>query len=595
MSTIAENLNKKFQDHRIIFWYDKERKLYQEFSELAIPNVEKIEVDNNEFYLKHLIQREKPKNKFLLYFPYEKPEHHNNWLLDLELAYFVFHSDQEALYCQELGLEFHFKELIGEHIEFFANKERRAKLKEMLGRDDEHKAIRYKMLAVLFGVENIGIISFIMAHATAFTNENKRYNREVERFNLKSFYWKEIEKRFNYISDNPSIYDFLIEVFKNNFSLGERTGISKDSKILLSVWKDSITYQESFKVLSKRIAEELNVESKLNEASIDEVIEDDLFEIIDKKIISEISNFIINDVYNNGRVNQFIKRREYKYWYYNYQHFYSCLKYGNDLNKLVQKHSQDKIESFDQGIKNYTQTYFEIDYNYRKFIQNYRLTIQNRALENLLEKVEKVYRNDWLFHFNNKWQEIVDNIDRWETKPKVSQKRFFTDHVKGFITKKQRVFVVISDALRYECGWEYFRKIQNEKRFEGDMNYMVTGLPSYTQLGMASLLPTKNLSIQKDSETVLMDNKSTSGLQGRKSLLESYEGAKATAINAEEFMALNASSSGREFVKRYDVIYIFHNRIDKVGDDKTSEDKLPEAIDEEINYLVNIVKKKSLY
>ncbi|MCF8307423.1 MAG: BREX-1 system phosphatase PglZ type A [Bacteroidales bacterium] len=593
MSKIAENLNKKFQDYRVIFWYDKEKKLYHEFSELSLGDVEKVEVDNNEFYLKHLIEREKPKDKFLLYFPYDKPEHHNNWLLDLELAYFVFHSDQEALYCQEVGLEFHFKELIGEHIEFFANKERRAKLKDLLGKNDEHKAIRYKMLAILFGVENIGLTSFIMAHATAFTNESKRYNKELERYNLKSFYWKEIERRFNYISDNPSIYDFLIEVFKNNFSLGERTGISNESKILLSVWKDSITYRESFKALSNKIADELNVEAKLNEATVDDVIEDDLFEIIDQKVISDLSYFIINEVYINGKVDQFIKKREYKYWYNEYQYFYACLKYGNDLIKLVKKHNQDQIESFQQGIKNYTDTYFEIDYDYRKFIHNYRLTKQNRALEELLDKVEKVYRNDWLFHFNNNWQKIIDNIDSWGDIHQISQNRFFTGHVKSFITKKQRVFVVVSDALRYECGWEYFRKIQNEKRFEGQMNYMVTSLPSYTQLGMANLLPHKHISIEPESDNVLVDGKSASGLQGRKNVLENYQEAKATAINAEDFMAMNASTDGRDFVKKHDLIYIFHNRIDKVGDDKTSEDKLTEAVEAEINYLLDVVKKIS--
>ena len=33
-------------------------------------------------------------------------------------------------------------------------------------------------------------------------------------------------------NESPTIYDFLMEVFNNNFSIGKKTGIAKESKIL---------------------------------------------------------------------------------------------------------------------------------------------------------------------------------------------------------------------------------------------------------------------------------------------------------------------------------------------------------------------------
>ena len=42
--------------------------------------------------------------------------------------------------------------------------------------------------------------------------------------------------------------------------------------------------------------------------------------------------------------------------------------------------------------------------------------------------------------------------------------------------------------------------------------------------------------------------------------LEQYAGVRATAINAEDFMKMNSATDGREFVKQYDLIYIYHNR-----------------------------------
>ncbi len=155
MNKIEEALQKIFQDHRVIFWYDEKEELLDQFNTLDLSNIEKIHVDKNEFEIKYIVNKEKPKNKFLLYFTREKLIHEENWLLDMELANHVFHTDQEAMFLQKIGLDYHFKELVTEHIELFKAKERRNKLKDLLGTGDSHQEIRYKMLAVVFAAENI--------------------------------------------------------------------------------------------------------------------------------------------------------------------------------------------------------------------------------------------------------------------------------------------------------------------------------------------------------------------------------------------------------------------------------------------------------
>ena len=47
------SLEKKFQEHRIIFWYDDKAELTGLFDDLQIPEVEKLLIENNEFTLKH--------------------------------------------------------------------------------------------------------------------------------------------------------------------------------------------------------------------------------------------------------------------------------------------------------------------------------------------------------------------------------------------------------------------------------------------------------------------------------------------------------------------------------------------------------------
>jgi len=108
---------------------------------------------------------------------------------------------------------------------------------------------------------------------------------------------------------------------------------------------------------------------------------------------------------------------------------------------------------------------------------------------------------------------------------------------------------------------------------------------------MASLLPNKNIEFKEGSDTVFVDGISSAGTLNRTKILSQNSGVRATAILAEEFMKMNVTTEGREFAKQNDLIYIYHNRIDKVGDDSASEDKVFEAVEEEIEFLINLIKK----
>ena len=591
MNKIAEALHKLFQKHRVVFWYDEKDELVDQFNELSIEGTTKIHVKGDEFAVKHKVVKQEPKNKFLLYFNGQKPLNEENWLLDLELAHHVFHTDQEAMFLQEMGLGYHLKELVTAHLEFFKAKERRVKLKEYLGDGDEYNEIKYKMLAITFGTENINLVTYIHAHGSSFADGNEKYDKDLERYNLTDFYWSEIKRKFNYQNTSPSIYDFLIEVFNNNFVFGNKTGISKESRLLLALWKDTIQFRSYFGIVSDKVAEDLDVENKLNTASIEELVGDDLFKLIDRKIIHVLVTQICKGEISEEKVYQIVKQRENKFWFNEVEDFYNSLQIASSLLTNIRKHSATVYTTFNEGIEDYSANLHQIDTQYRKFIWNFRKTGQNRILAELASKIEKAYSNDWLLNYNNNWQSIIDKKEDWSIDSAISQRNFYTNYVKPFVDKKQRIFVIISDALRYECGSEFSKRLQSENRFESSIHHMVSSLPSYTQLGMASLLPHNQLAFQEGSDLIIADGHSTSGIQGRSKVLEVNSGERATAIKAEDFMKMNSHKEGREFVKSYDVIYIYHNRIDKTGDDKTTEEKVFEAVEEEFSFLFEMLKK----
>ena len=56
--------------------------------------------------------------------------------------------------------------------------------------------------------------------------------------------------------------------------------------------------------------------------------------------------------------------------------------------------------------------------------------------------------------------------------------------------------------MRFEIGQELLSLVRERDRFDAEIEPLLASVPSYTQLGMASLLPNQNLSVS-DSENAL--------------------------------------------------------------------------------------------
>ena len=56
-------------------------------------------------------------------------------------------------------------------------------------------------------------------------------------------------------------------------------------------------------------------------------------------------------------------------------------------------------------------------------------------------------------------------------------------------------------------------------------------------------------------------------------------------------MNYNSATEGREFVKKHDLIYIYHNRIDNTGDTLETEEKAFDAVEDELDFLMDMLKK----
>lgn len=595
MGNLKDNIEHAFRKHRVVFWYDDGNNNEEEFDQLALTDIEKVKVNGNEFALKYRILREEKEQRFLLYFPYAKPANEENWLLDIELSNKLYESDEASIFLQEMAWEYRYKSFIEEHVEFFKAKSRRQKLASIYNHNDSFEKLKLKMVAFVFGTDNYDLLSLIQVYANSFIAGNiDKYEAELDRYNLKDFLWKSIQEKYSYKDDRQEIFRFIMEVFINNFALKDEEKIKRenrqihvDSRLILSKWRDSITLKESFIAVSDKIADIIHVESLLQNATIDQIEEDELFRITDIKILSVLAKEVSESTISAERLESIIKSRENKFWYNEYKHLYKSIEYGYKLLNKV-KETAFNFDNIEKAIQTYTDDLYKVDYYYRKFYYHYQNSGRPNILKALFSKVEKVYVNDWLFNKGNNYQQLLNKKKQWEFENLPMQRHFFRDTV-GPIIDKQKLFVIISDAFRYECGVELNETINKMNKFNSDLNYMISSLPSYTQLGMASLLPNEVITFDGLSDNIKIDGLSTSGTANRAKVLSQIKDKRSNAIQAADFVKMSSGEKSN-FVRDHDLVYIYHNQIDKQGDDKMTENMTIQAVQKEVDYLVELIK-----
>ena len=589
MSGVNNSLNELFQKHRLVFWYDPEGEMREEFDGYPLDDGDKVEVDNNEFGLKHRMAREEPKKRFLVYLPYTRPSYADNWFLDLELAHHVFTADQTSLILQEMGwLEEH-RAFVEEFAAFFNSKDRRERLREKLHEDDDERIWKLKMASV-FAREEANVESLLFSLLAELANEAEKKWKEIEKFGLVKFLWDEVARSYDYRPEEPSLLDFAIEAFLAAAPCGKDAKLGRDAQVFLKRWKDNARYAEDFEKLSARLEKDLKIEQALCEIDGHAPLKgQDAFEAIERKVIVELRNGLLQGALRGDALRKLLDQREGSYWHKKYKHLYEAFRAAGNLLEGIQLVDLSFTDP-KQAIENYAKTYHEIDRHYRLYGYHASLGKQATLLDELTEEIERRYSNQYLLQLNDRFQSFLDEEKGWPIKELDYQRDFYDNHVLPFAQKGVKVFVIISDALRYEAANELHERILKEDKFKSKIDYQLGVLPSYTQLGMAALLPHKELEVKPATAEVLADGKRTMGLVARAKILAEC-GYRATAVKANDFIAMNAKEKGRELSGNHDVIYIYHNGIDAVGDKSETEVKTFEAVEQEFETLLTILKK----
>jgi uncharacterized protein (TIGR02687 family) len=592
---IRQALGNLFDKQRIVFWYDTREEFRGEFEALVLPGVEKIELLNNEFGVKHRLLREQPEQKFLLFREGPEPAYLDNWLLDVQLASgLTFRTDQFALWLAELELGGGPDQyaLLETHAPFFEAAKRRESLKKLLEASESPNALRQKMLAVCVGCEPRLDLMLEELLADQANGTDTRW-KLVERSGLSDFFWEQMGRSYGYVSGQPGLRDFAIELFETCYLADTdpefKPQLSSEVHVFIKRWKDSRSHEQAFEALSNDCAGLLQIDDKLHPLDYRALMQVDHFESIDKKILSDLVRDVVARTVSAQEVELWARQRRQGHWYSRFEHVYQAIEHGAQFLQLLEL-TQLEMSSLEDGVNKYTQAWFRIDQRYRKYIFHARESGQASFLLGLTQLIENHYSNNYLAKLNDRWQGFVDATQRWGAAPVPAQTEFFDRFVRPYLDRKGKVCVLISDAFRYEIGEELQTRIRREDRFEAELTPALSCLPSYTQLGMAALLPHSTLQItENDRGEALVDGASATGSDNRAKILAKAVPAS-TVVLGKDVLTMGKEES-RALIRDNEVVYVYHNLIDKTGDTRDTEERVFAAAEETLEELIRLIKK----
>lgn len=311
---------------------------------------------------------------------------------------------------------------------------------------------------------------------------------------------------------------------------------------------------------------------------------------VDRQILDSLLSEVAADWHSNSStyVNRVIQQRSKSPWSRPLRPLFESLKHGLEVLEQVEK--LDLFASdFESGIERYTSSWFKVDFSYRKHVfSGKKRQDLSSDFASFSELVEQTYVNGFQNKLGEHWSSLVEKLDSWPSSAQsLSLRSFYKSKILlPMSNEKNRVAVVISDALRYEIGAELSELLASEG-YSSDLEYLVAPLPSYTQLGMASILPNDSIALKPEDKTVLVDDRASAGLANRRKILETVGGS------AIDYESLVTAPKLKEHLSSSRLWYVYHNKVDKVGDNAASEGGVFEAVEEALDELRDVIGRLS--
>lgn len=567
---------------RIVFWEDEAGEFADTIGDLELVGIEVAVVYRNEFETKRRVLHDEPASRFLVYRTGGAGDPAYDFLLDVKLAAEPFSCSQAAVWAQDCGLGPAASGTVAEHAAFFEAAGRRGALAayvasaDWLANQGDAGQLELALVAVCCDVRpglRIDVLRGIGRKAVAeYAKDSDALMRLVARCCLEDALWGALKEGFGYAAEKPSLEDFCLELLANACAdvTGEQPTMNGEAVLLVDSLsrdsRDALTYAGFIRrakgyVLSKRPLDEVDTETLSHNAYLP-----DVEDVIMSRLLADAAAG--TDVREGVR--QVMARRAGFASFERMRGAYETALAGCEVLARWRTFDDEQMsvseprEAFDR----YVGVWSLVDRWYRAFH-----TAEGEGVaevrQRLSEGVEARY-GQYLTLLALRWQECLAKEEKWWPEGIPEQRHFYVLDA-GTSAHQRRTAVIISDALCYECGAELAERLS--ARYEVQTQAMLSTVPSYTQLGMAALLPNQRLAIDPGTLRASCDGADATGSTNRAKILDGG-GMDAAVVRAKDVLAgrdLGAASKAQ-------LAYVYHNEIDRVGDDLSSERKVFGAV-----------------
>ncbi|MBT2687283.1 BREX-1 system phosphatase PglZ type A [Bacillus sp. ISL-47] len=576
---------KNNKERAVVFWYDSAgQETVESLTEsLANEDVTVLEITANNFFnLKIEIEIVHPKRSYLLYAPFSRPADEENFLLDILFYGSEFKADQIAIWSEQLGVEdVILRTVANRYSAFFNSKERRGKLNKVVNPSPKEEEVETAVLAVLTSSpsSHISYIAKNLLLDGLEEDQNSTYKKISKLFSINRM-WELLEQYFGlHLSDEQRTLRHLMEqLLYSHFSRDAVVSIkSLDEKystiranicaLFIDDWMrgkaEEVVVLEGY---IRNIGSNFHLRNHFLETSIDRFDKTTTFPLVDIILIEKVIEELQHKTINFEAWKERISYRLNTHWGRKSKiaGLYRTLLEAVRLTEY--KEFLTRYDTREELYGQYAARLHTIDHAYRHFMQAYTRLEQRDYVESIAEVLTNWYENVYLRKIGDETNYILAN----EQSSKIPlQNRFFKRTIQPILDKEStRVFVIISDALRYEVGFELCDHLNKRVNGEASISPMLASLPTYTQLGMASLLPHRKLTIG-ENKIVYADGEPTNGTVNRSKILQKVN-PDAVAYRWEEFENWTQTEADSKF-KGKRLVYLYHDVIDAIGDSKKSE------------------------
>lgn len=612
---VIQDLNQRFAQplpefykRRIIFWCDEEREFEDKLDEIVLRDAKLIALTGtNYFAVKKLLGVEDPTGNYVVYCPlsYEKPE--DDWLLDIRLYSEEYRADLISNWMDEMGIPqtAALRKQVKEYRKFFKAAVRREKIAKQKNIPSVPRQLDMAVMGALAGIVDVtpcAIIKKVLC-AGLDTGTNSMYCGFAD-YGIDKAFWNMVQKGTGYVADIPNLGHLAAHIL-----LTSATRTMQPE--YLSKWKDFVsevhqaycydfvsewlhsTDADQLREIVIRIEEELKLSEQFMKLDVADLVNTETFPCIHELILIKLMTEIADSIIDVNIIRETVEKRRTCVWYEEVKDFYEGILQVANMQDFFKEHTTGFHSA--QAVKvwkEYTTEYYKMDTYYRLFHRSYGRSLKtyhaklHDLFSHMMEKAEGLYKNWFLGQLGENWSKVcAEEMERYGKILEVPQQTdFYKSKVKN---ADNRVFVIISDALRYEVAADLAEQLRRETKSQVDLSSMQSIFPTITKFGMAALLPHEKLSVkfQGNIVDVFADGKST----------ESHDRDRILKSDREDSVALKytdlvtAKRQERSaWVKSKNVVYIYHDTIDEAS--HTSDTLVFPACDDAMEELKNIVR-----